>query len=59
MNNKLSGHLQVILATFLITGSFIATANISAQLHPLSLNLMRFTIATMVMAPFVVFKRIT
>ncbi|MGI2912798.1 DMT family transporter [Vibrio alginolyticus] len=57
MNNKLSGHLQVIFATFLIAGSFIATADISAQLHPLSLNLMRFAIATMLMVPFVVFKK--
>lgn len=52
MNNKLSGQIQVILATFLIAKSFIATVNISAQLYLLSLNLMCFTIAAMVLTAF-------
>lgn len=57
MNNELKAHLQVVLATLIVAGSFIATANISDQLHPISLNLMRFCIAALALAPFVLFKK--
>jgi drug/metabolite transporter (DMT)-like permease len=49
MNSHLKAHLQVILATLIIAGSFIATADISDQLHPISLNLMRFSVAALVL----------
>lgn len=51
------GHLQVILATLLIAGSFVATADISQELHPLSLNLMRMSIASLVLLPFIALKK--
>lgn len=57
VNKYFLGHLQVILATFLIAGSFIATADLSHELHPLSLNLMRFILASLVLAPFIFFKK--
>jgi drug/metabolite transporter (DMT)-like permease len=57
MNKYFIGHLQVVLATFLIAGSFIASADISQELHPISLNLMRFFIAALVLAPFIVLKK--
>ncbi|MGF1683110.1 DMT family transporter [Photobacterium minamisatsumaniensis] len=57
MNSQLKGHLYVILATIVIAGSFIATANVSDQLHPISLNLMRFTIATLTLLPIALMRK--
>ncbi|MGF1702627.1 DMT family transporter [Photobacterium makurazakiensis] len=57
MNSQLKGHLYVILATLVIAGSFIATANVSDQLHPISLNLMRFTIAALILFPIVLMRK--
>lgn len=57
MNDNISAHLQVIVATFIIAGSFIATAYVSTQLHPISLTLLRFAIATAVLAPFVLTRK--
>lgn len=57
MNKYLIGHLHVVIATFLIAGSFIATADITHELHPISLNLMRFFIAALILAPFILFKK--
>lgn len=49
MNSHLKAHLQVILATLIIAGSFIATADIPDLLYSISLNLMRFSVATLVL----------
>lgn len=50
-------HIKVFLATFLVAGSFPASAHLAPVLHPLSLTLMRFFIALVVLSPFVLFAQ--
>lgn len=49
----LKAHGLILLATFLIAGSFIASANVTGQVHPVSLNLLRFVIASACLLPAV------
>lgn len=49
----LKAHGLILLATFLIAGSFIASANVTGQVHPVSLNLLRFVIASACSLPAV------
>lgn len=56
MSNSFKAHLMVILATFLVAGSFIISKKLAGIVHPISLTLLRFTIATFVLAPFVLFN---
>ena len=44
---------MVLLATFLVAGSFIISKKLAGVIHPISLNLLRFLIAACVLAPFV------
>jgi drug/metabolite transporter (DMT)-like permease len=44
---------MVLLATFLVGGSFILSKKLAGTLHPISLTLLRFGIATLVLSPFV------
>lgn len=53
MSNAFKAHLMVLLATFLVAGSFIISKKLSGVIHPISLNLLRFLIAACVLAPFV------
>jgi len=53
MSNRLKAHLMVLLATFLVAGSFIVSKKLSGVIHPISLNLLRFLIAAFILAPFV------
>jgi len=55
MSNEFKAHVMVLLATFLVAGSFILSKKLAGIVHPISLTLLRFTIATFVLAPFVLF----
>lgn len=53
MNQKLKAHLLVLLATFLVAGSFIASAKLSGVIDSISLTLFRFFVACIILAPFI------
>ena len=53
MANGFKAHLMVLLATLLVAGSFIISKKLAGVIHPISLNLLRFIIASLVLAPFV------
>lgn len=50
-------HLYVLLATFLIAGSFIASEKLAQVINPFSLTLCRFFFALLILFPFVIFKK--
>jgi len=47
---------MVLLATLLVAGSFILSKKLAGVVHPISLTLLRFMIATVTLAPFVFFN---
>jgi len=49
----LKAHLFVLLATFLVAGSFIVSAKLSGVINPISLTLFRFFAATLLFAPII------
>lgn len=49
-------HLLVLLATTLVAGSFLASANLAGLVNPFSLTLLRFIGAASVLLPFILFK---
>lgn len=53
----LKAHGLILLATLLIAGSFIASANVTGQVHPVSLNLLRFVIASACSLPAVLLNK--
>ncbi|MCD4758308.1 MAG: DMT family transporter [Arcobacteraceae bacterium] len=57
MTKNIKAHLLVLLATFLIAGSFIASQKLSGVIDPISLTLCRFVFASLILAPFIVFNK--
>lgn len=55
MKDKLKAHFLVLLATFLVAGSFIASQKLSGVIDPISLTLFRFVFASLFLAPFMIF----
>jgi drug/metabolite transporter (DMT)-like permease len=55
MTQNIKAHLFVILATFLVGGSFIVSAKLSGIIDPISITLMRFILASILLAPFIIF----
>jgi drug/metabolite transporter (DMT)-like permease len=53
----LKAHLFVLLATFLVAGSFIASAKLSGVIDSISLTLFRFFIACLLLAPIILLKK--
>lgn len=53
MKETLKAHLFVLLATFLVAGSFIASAKLSGVIDSISLTLLRFFIAGLFLAPII------
>lgn len=47
----------MLLATFLVSGSFIASAKLSGIISPISLTLLRFFLAVIFLMPIVLFKK--
>ena len=57
MIKNLYAHLFVLIATFLVGGSFIVSQNLSGLIDPISITLLRFVIASMCLAPIVFLKK--
>lgn len=57
MNNKFNAHILVIIATFLVAGSFIASKKLSGVIDPISLTLFRFIFAALLLSPIIILKR--
>lgn len=57
MEKNIKAHLLVILATFLVAGSFLASAKLSGIIDPISLTLLRFILASLFLAPIIFFKK--
>lgn len=55
MTQNIKAHIFVILATFLVAGSFIVSAKLSGIIDPISITLMRFVLASILLAPFIIF----
>ena len=53
MTQNLKAHLLVLLATFLVAGSFVASAKLSGVIDPISLTLFRFFVASLFLAPII------
>lgn len=53
MTQNFKAHIYVLIATFLVGGSFIVSANLSGIIDPISITLMRFVLASVVLAPFI------
>ena len=50
-------HLLVLLATVLVAGSFIVSENLAGVINPLSLTLLRFAGAALILSPLIVYKK--
>lgn len=57
MTETLKAHLSVLLATFLVAGSFIASAKLSGVIDSISLTLYRFVLAAIILAPIILIKK--
>jgi len=57
MTKELKAHLYVLLATFLVGGSFIISEKLSGIIDPISITLYRFVIASVCLAPLIVSKQ--
>lgn len=57
MNKTLRAHFYVLLATFIVAGSFLASQKLSGIISPISLTLYRFVIAVIILAPLVFFNK--
>jgi len=57
MTKELKAHLYVLLATFLVGGSFIISEKLSGIIDPISITLYRFVIASVCLAPLIFFKQ--
>ena len=57
MTENTKAHIFVILATFLVAGSFIISHKLSGIIDPISITLMRFVLASILLAPFILFIR--
>ena len=57
MPKQLYAHALILLATFLVAGSFIVSQKLSGIIDPISITLLRFVIAALILAPIVVMNR--
>ncbi len=55
MTQNIKAHIFVIIATFLVSGSFIVSQKLSGIIDPISITLMRFVLASIILAPFILF----
>jgi drug/metabolite transporter (DMT)-like permease len=56
VSKETKAHFLVILNTFLVAGSFIASQKIAGLIHPISLTLLRFVLASILLSPFIFFN---
>lgn len=57
MSKELNSHLIIILATFLVGGSFVVSQKLSGIIDPISITLLRFVIASLVLVPIIFFNQ--
>ncbi|MCG3671483.1 DMT family transporter [Aliarcobacter butzleri] len=57
MNERLSAHLYVLLATILISGSFLASQKLANVIDSISLTLYRFVLALIFLSPVIIFSK--
>lgn len=57
MSKELNSHLIILFATFLVAGSFIASQKLSGIIDPISITLLRFVIASVILAPIVLLNK--
>ena len=57
MSKNLNAHFIILLATFLVGGSFIISQKLSGIIDPISITLLRFIIASLLLAPIVFFNQ--
>jgi len=55
MSQSIKAHIFVIIATFLVGGSFIVSQKLSGIIDPISITLMRFILASLILSPFILF----
>ncbi|MFA7091865.1 MAG: DMT family transporter [Arcobacteraceae bacterium] len=55
--SHLQAHLYVLLATFLVAGSFIASQPLAKVINPFSLTLFRFLFSLLILAPFILMQK--
>ncbi|MCT7592058.1 DMT family transporter [Aliarcobacter butzleri] len=53
MSKNLNAHFIILIATFLVGGSFIISQKLSGIIDPISITLLRFIIASLLLAPIV------
>ncbi|WP_375723297.1 DMT family transporter [Arcobacter sp. KX21116] len=53
MTNQIKAHILLLIATFLVAGSFIASQKLSGVIDPISLTLCRFVFASIILAPLI------
>lgn len=53
MSKNLNAHFIILLATFLVGGSFIISQKLSGIIDPISITFLRFVIASLLLAPIV------
>lgn len=53
MSKELNSHLIIILATFLVGGSFVVSQKLSGIIDPISITLLRFVIASLALLPII------
>lgn len=53
MPKEMMAHILVLLNTLLVAGSFIASQKIAGIIHPISLTLLRFVLASVLLSPFI------
>ena len=53
---RIKYHLLVLLATALVAGSFLASEKLAGITHPISLTLLRFIGASLILLPIVLYK---
>ena len=57
MSEVLKAHILATLATILIAGSFLASQKIALVIDPISLTLLRFTLALLFLSPIIIFSK--
>lgn len=53
MSQNIKAHFFVIFATFLVGGSFVVSQKLTGTIDPISITLMRFILASLILAPFI------
>lgn len=57
LNEIIKAHILAIIAIILVAGSFLASMKISGVIDPISLTLLRFLLAFLILTPFIVFNK--